>query len=290
MDINNLKSEIDEYLKEYFYGKGTYNKYLYEAEYYSIKNGGKRVRPILMILSYLMYKNDYKSIMKMAAAMEMIHTSSLIHDDLPAMDNDDLRRGKPTNHKVYGEAIALLAGDALLNEAMIAMMEFALDFGGNGLLAAKEIAKASGADGMMGGQAVDLLSEGKETISEEELTYMHLNKTGELIRSSVVAGAMLGNAPKEDIEKLNKFGVNIGLVFQVKDDILDVIGDAKKLGKNIHMDEECHKCNFVSIHGLEKCEKICEDLSNESIKLLDSLTVKADGLKELTIKLLNREK
>lgn len=289
MIIKEFKNEVENYLEKHFKDKGTYNKYLYEAEWYSISNGGKRIRPILILLAYSMYKDNYKDIIEFAAAMEMIHTSSLIHDDLPAMDNDDLRRGKPTNHKVFGEAIAVLAGDALLNEAMIVMMEFSLKFGKNALLASKEVAKSAGADGMMGGQAVDLLSEGKEEISVQELTYMHLNKTGELIRSSIVSGALLGDAPEEDIKKLNKFGKNIGLVFQIKDDILDVIGDAEKLGKNTHMDEDHDKCNFITIYGLEKCEEMCKELSNESINLLDELSVDSKGLKELTIKLLERE-
>lgn len=289
MDINEYKIEVEKYLDGYFANKGTYNKYLYDAERYSIENGGKRVRPILILLAYSMYKENYKDIIPVAAAMEMIHTSSLIHDDLPAMDNDDLRRGKPTNHKVFGESIAILAGDALLNEAMILMINFALKNGNHALLAAKEIAEAAGADGMMGGQAVDLLSEGKEKIDEEELRYMHLKKTGELIRSSVVSGALLAEAPETDIEKLNTFGKNIGLVFQIKDDILDVVGNVEKIGKNINMDQENDKCNFVSMYGMEKCEALCKELSEESIKLLDSLTVDSKGLKKLTMKLLDRE-
>lgn len=289
MNIDKLKKEIEDYLERYFKDKGTYNKYLYEAQFYSISNGGKRIRPILILLSYSMYKENYKDIVEFASAMEMIHTSSLIHDDLPAMDNDDLRRGKPTNHKVFGEAMAILAGDSLLIEAMIVMMDFSLRVGGNSLLASLEIAKASGVNGMMGGQAVDLLSEGKKEIGIEELTYMHQNKTGELIRSAIVAGAILGGSPEEDIQKLNKFGKNIGLVFQIKDDILDVTGDAKKLGKNINMDKNQEKCNFITIYGLERCQEICKKISKESIQLLDELTVNAKGLKELTIKLLERE-
>lgn len=289
MNTIELKNEIDNYLNSYFKDKGTYNKYLYESESYSIKNGGKRLRPILIIYTYLLYKDNYKDILPVAAAMEMIHTSSLIHDDLPAMDDDDLRRGKPTNHKVFGEAIAVLAGDALLNEAMIVLINFAIKNGKNSLLAAKEIAEAAGADGMMGGQAVDLLSEGKKEIPEDELRYMHLKKTGELIRSSVVSGALLGDAPKDDIKKLNQFGKNIGLVFQIKDDILDIVGDVGKIGKNINMDQEHDKCNFVSVYGMDKCVQLCEEITQESINLLNSLSKDAEELKKLTIRLLNRE-
>ena len=196
---------------------------------YSIKVGGKRVRPILMLLTYAMYKEDYRDILPFAAALEMIHTYSLIHDDLPCMDNDDLRRGKPTNHKIYGEAIAILAGDGLLNEAMIIMLNQCLDGNLNKIKASNLIAKASGAQGMIAGQICDILSEGK-AISEEELLYMHRNKTGELIKVAIVCGAILGNANEEDLNNLNEYGDKLGLAFQIKDDILDVIGDVDVLG------------------------------------------------------------
>lgn len=218
----------------------------------------------------------------------MIHTYSLIHDDLPCMDNDDLRRGKPTNHKVYGENIAVLAGDALLNEAMNLMMKCAIRDGEKVLIASQKIAEASGADGMIGGQIVDIINEGKK-ISEEELKYMHMNKTGELIKVSIVAGAILGEAPKEDIIKLERFGKNLGLAFQIKDDILDVIGNTEKLGKNVLSDEESNKTNFITMYGLDYCIKECERLTRESIEILESLSVNTDDLKILTTKLLDRE-
>ena len=289
MDIDNCKKEIDEYLRTYFEGKGCYNKLIYEASGYSLNIGGKRIRPILLLLGYNLYKEDYEKVLPMAAAIEMIHTYSLIHDDLPAMDNDDLRRGKPTNHKVYGAAIATLAGDALLNEAMIIMMNYALENGTDALEAAREIAVAAGAEGMIGGQVVDILSEEKDSISTEELKYMHLKKTGELIRSSIVAGAILAKAPKEDIEKLDLYGKRLGLAFQVKDDILDVVGLVEKLGKNTNKDDKCNKSNFITVYGLDKCKELCKELTEDSLEILNSLTVPAKGLKELTIKLLNRE-
>ncbi len=289
MDIDNCKKEIDEYLRTYFEGKGCYNKLIYEASGYSLNIGGKRIRPILLLLGYNLYKEDYEKVLPMAAAIEMIHTYSLIHDDLPAMDNDDLRRGKPTNHKVYGAAIATLAGDALLNEAMIIMMNYALENGTDALEAAREIAVAAGAEGMIGGQVVDILSEEKDSISTEELKYMHLKKTGELIRSSIVAGAILAKAPKEDIEKLDLYGKRLGLAFQVKDDILDVVGLVEKLGKNTNKDDKCNKSNFITVYGLDKCKELCKELTEDSLEILNSLTVPAKGLKELTIRLLNRE-
>lgn len=175
MEINNLKQDINDYLENYFKEKGTYNKIIYDSCSYSLNIGGKRIRPILLALSYYIYKEDYKKVMPMAAAIEMIHTYSLIHDDLPCMDNDDLRRGKPTNHVKFQENIAVLAGDALLNEAMIIMMDYALKNNQNSLKAAHEVAMAAGAEGMIGGQVVDIISEGK-TISKEELQYMHSKK------------------------------------------------------------------------------------------------------------------
>ena len=286
MRIKQLKELVDNYLSNYFKDKGSYNSLIYDAASYSLNVGGKRIRPILFMLVYFMYKGEDKEIIDMAAAIEMIHTYSLIHDDLPCMDNDDLRRGKPTNHKVYGENIAVLAGDALLNEAMIIHMDFSIKHGKDALVAAREIAYAAGADGMIGGQVVDIINEGKR-ISKEELNYMHLKKTGELIRSSIVAGAILAEADKSEIDLLNKFGMNLGLAFQIKDDILDVTGDVEKLGKNTLAD--VNKSNFITMYGLEECKVMCEDLTAECITILDKISVNTDILKELTIELLKRD-
>ena len=286
MRIKQLKELVDNYLSNYFKDKGSYNSLIYDAASYSLNVGGKRIRPILFMLVYFMYKGEDKEIIDMAAAIEMIHTYSLIHDDLPCMDNDDLRRGKPTNHKVYGENIAVLAGDALLNEAMILLMDFSIKHGKDALVAAREIAYAAGADGMIGGQVLDIINEGKR-ISKEELNYMHLKKTGELIRSSIVAGAILAEADKSEIDLLNKFGMNLGLAFQIKDDILDVTGDVEKLGKNTLAD--VNKSNFITMYGLEECKVMCEDLTAECITILDKISVNTDILKELTIELLKRD-
>ena len=286
MRIKQLKELVDNYLSNYFKDKGSYNSLIYDAASYSLNVGGKRIRPILFMLVYFMYKGEDKEIIDMAAAIEMIHTYSLIHDDLPCMDNDDLRRGKPTNHKVYGENIAVLAGDALLNEAMILLMDFSIKHGKDALVAAREIAYAAGADGMIGGQVVDIINEGKR-ISKEELNYMHLKKTGELIRSSIVAGAILAEADKSEIDLLNKFGMNLGLAFQIKDDVLDVTGDVEKLGKNTLAD--VNKSNFITMYGLEECKVMCEDLTAECITILDKISVNTDILKELTIELFKRD-
>ena len=287
--IDQYKRDVEEYLSSYFEDKGNYNKKVYESANYSLNIGGKRIRPILLLLTYSLYNDSYKDAIPMAAAIEMIHTYSLIHDDLPAMDNDDLRRGKPTNHKVFGEAIAILAGDALLNEAMNLMIDYSIKNGISALRASKEIANAAGADGMIGGQVVDILSEEKDIISEEELKYMHLKKTGELIRSSIVAGAILGNGDESDIKKLDIFGQKLGLAFQIKDDLLDVLGSVEKLGKNTNKDEDKNKSNFVTMYGIEKCEYLCRSLTDECISILNDLTVDAKYLKELTFNLLDRE-
>ena len=286
MRIKQLKELVDNYLSNYFKDKGSYNSLIYDAASYSLNVGGKRIRPILFMLVYFMYKGEDKEIIDMAAAIEMIHTYSLIHDDLPCMDNDDLRRGKPTNHKVYGENIAVLAGDALLNEAMILLMDFSIKHGKDALVAAREIAYAAGADGMIGGQVVDIINEGKR-ISKDELNYMHLKKTGELIRSSIVAGAILAEADKSEIDLLNKFGMNLGLAFQIKDDILDVTGDVEKLGKNTLAD--VNKSNFITMYGLEECKVMCENLTDECIAILENISVNTDILKKLTIELLERD-
>lgn len=288
MKFNEMKKEINKFLLDYFSSKGTYNKVIYDSASYSLNIGGKRIRPILMLLTYSMYKEKWRDILEFSSAIEMIHTYSLIHDDLPCMDDDDLRRGKPTNHKVYGENIAVLAGDTLLNEAMNLMMKFSLKNGKKSLVAAEMIASAAGPEGMIGGQVVDIINEGKK-ISEDELKYMHMKKTGELIKVSIISGAILGEAPEDDIRKLEKFGENLGLAFQIKDDILDVIGSTEKLGKNVLSDEESNKSNFITMYGLEYCIKECERLTKESIEILDSLSIDTKDLKVLTNELLDRE-
>ena len=288
MEINDLKKEIDSWLEDYFYERKTYNKRLYEAMHYSISAGGKRVRPLLMILSYLMYKDDYKKILPLACAVEMIHTYSLIHDDLPCMDNDDLRRGLPTNHKVFGAAVATLAGDALLNEAMNVMFEMCLNSGRNVLKSCSLISKGAGAEGMVGGQVVDILSEGK-SISYDELKYMHEKKTGALIKASIVSGAVASGAPDSDIKLLCDYGSKLGMTFQIKDDILDVTSSTETLGKPAKSDVENNKTNFVSVFGIDKCSDMCSKLSSECMKDLNDLSGNAEHMKQITEMLLKRD-
>ncbi|MBZ9608383.1 polyprenyl synthetase family protein [Clostridium estertheticum] len=288
MNIKLLKDVVEHWINDYFDNKPEIDNRNFESMIYSIKVGGKRVRPILMLLTYNMYKEDYRDILPFAAALEMIHTYSLIHDDLPSMDNDDLRRGKPTNHKIYGEAIAILAGDGLLNEAMIIMLNQCLDGSLNKIKASAFIAKASGAQGMIAGQICDILSEGI-AISEEELLYMHRNKTGELIKVAIICGAILGNASEEELSELKEYGDKLGLAFQIKDDILDVIGDVSVLGKNVKSDECNNKTTFITMYGLEKCKEKCNDLSEECFEILKNLKVNTKYLEEMTEFLLKRE-
>jgi geranylgeranyl diphosphate synthase type II len=288
MNIKLMKDTVEQWISNYFDSKPKVDNRNFEAMLYSIKVGGKRVRPILMLLTYAMYKEDYREILPFASALEMIHTYSLIHDDLPCMDNDDLRRGKPTNHKIYGEAIAILAGDGLLNEAMIIMLNECLDGDLNKIKASLFIAKASGAQGMIAGQICDILSEGK-TISEEELLYMHRNKTGELIKAAIVCGAILGNADEESLNNLKQYGEKLGLAFQIKDDILDVIGNVDVLGKNVKSDECNNKTTFITMYGLEKCKKRCNDLTEECFEILKKFKSNTEYLEEMTEFLLKRE-
>jgi geranylgeranyl diphosphate synthase type II len=288
MKIKLLKDAVEQWISDYFDDKPDSDNRNFEAMIYSLKVGGKRVRPILMLLTYAMYKEDYRKILPFAGALEMIHTYSLIHDDLPCMDNDDLRRGKPTNHKIYGEAIAILAGDGLLNEAMIIMLNECLDGSLCKIKASTLIAKASGPQGMIAGQICDILSEGK-AISEEELLYMHRNKTGELIKVAIVCGAILGDANEDDLSDLKEYGEKLGLAFQIKDDILDVIGNVDLLGKNVRGDECNNKTTFITMYGLEKCKEKCNDLTEECFEILRNLKVNTKYLEAITEFLLKRE-
>ena len=288
MERDILKLEIEAWIDNYFSEKGTYNKKIYEAMFYSLNIGGKRIRPILLLLTYSLYKKDYKEMFPLACAIEMIHTYSLIHDDLPSMDNDDLRRGKPTNHKVFGEGMAVLAGDGLLNEAMNILFDFCSGKANKALVACTLISKASGPEGMIGGQVVDILSEGKD-ISLEELNYMHRKKTGELIKAPILAAAVMAEAAEGDYVLLSEFGEKLGLAFQIKDDILDVEGSTEILGKMINSDENNCKTTYVTIYGIEKCKNMCTELSRDCIQLLEKLSVNAEALKEITKFLLKRE-
>ena len=286
--MNNIIEEVNVRLKEILssYRPGAVK----EAMTYSVMAGGKRLRPILVIATYEIFGKNINKCIPYAVAIEMVHNFSLIHDDLPGIDNDDFRHGKPTNHKKFNEATAILAGDGLLNQAYIVISEDLIKSESeelkNKLKVFNEFSTA--VDRMIAGEYIDTEYEGKQ-ITDEYLEYIHKNKTGALLKLCVRMGAILANANEKDLEKLTKYAEKIGLAFQIKDDILDVIGSTEKLGKNVLSDKENDKTNFITMHGLDYCIKECEKLTNESIKILDSLSVDTEALKFLTKKLLDRE-
>jgi geranylgeranyl diphosphate synthase type II len=242
-------------------------KNLNAAMKYSLMAGGKRIRPILMLATYKLFKNDFKICEPYFVGMEMVHNFSLIHDDLPAIDNDDFRHGKPTNHKKFGENIAIMAGDGLLNYAYIVMTNDLV----NNVMPSKVKAInefSNEVQHMIIGEVVDIESEGKD-ITLELLEYMHKNKTGALIKESVRIGAILAEASDEDLEILTKYAQNLGLAFQIKDDILSEIGDEKIMGKPAHNDVKEHKSTFVTKYGLEKSESILNEVIDQSINIIE---------------------
>ncbi len=229
--------------------KENHQRVIYDAMRYSLMAGGKRIRPVLSLGVCEMLGGDINQAMPFACALECIHTYSLIHDDLPCMDNDDLRRGKPTCHKAFGESTALLAGDALLNRAFEIMAEAKVSPDIT-VAVMKEVSYFAGTEGMIGGQVVDLDSEGKK-ISKEKLMYIHENKTGALIKAAAIIGAICGKATEEEKSQILLYAENLGLAFQIKDDILDFIGDEKLLGKPTGSDEENRKNTFVTLMGID---------------------------------------
>ncbi|MFP4326253.1 MAG: polyprenyl synthetase family protein [Desulfonatronovibrio sp.] len=234
---------------------------LYESMTYSLLAGGKRVRPVLCISWAGMLGIERQRVLDFSCAIEFIHTYSLVHDDLPAMDDDDLRRGCPTNHKVHGEAMAILAGDALLTHAFYLMSETDLP-AENVLSACREIAKAAGPSGMVGGQVVDILATGADHLDLDSLKKMHAMKTGALIRSSCVCGALLAGsagAGQKDMANAADFGESIGLAFQIVDDILDITGDEKSLGKPVGSDQSRDKATYPRFLGLDKSRKLAQE-------------------------------
>lgn len=268
---------------------------IYRAMNYSLMAGGKRLRPVLLLAVSEMLGINLDQVMPYACALEMIHTYSLIHDDLPAMDNDDYRRGILTNHKVFGDATAILAGDALLNYAFEYMLECVIDKSRKrsysleaGVKAISYIAKAAGVNGMIGGQIVDIESEGKE-ITCEQLEYIHKHKTGALIKASVMVPAILALLDEEKKKVLEKYSSNIGLAFQVKDDILDAEGDFKLLGKSTGKDARIGKSTFVSFYGIEDSREILYKLIREAVDSLQIFEEKAFFLKELAIYIAERK-
>ena len=295
----NFKEELSKYidiinqeLQKYIETKECPESILNEAKGYSLLAGGKRLRPILMIASYSLFKDDIEKCYKNAIALEMVHTFSLIHDDLPGIDNDDYRRGKLTNHKKYNEATAILAGDSLLNGAYQILID---DIGNTSdeeerarkIKALYEL--SYGIDRMIAGEYVDTEYEGKE-ISSDYLEYMHENKTGALIKAPVKIGAILAGASADEISELESYAEKIGLAFQIKDDILSEVGNAEELGKPVGNDRERGKCTYVTKYGLERAQQMLDDIINEAISIVKSYNKNSDFLVELALYIKNRNK
>ncbi len=295
----NFKEELSKYidiinteLQKYIETKECPESILNEAKGYSLLAGGKRLRPILMIATYSLFKEDYEKCFKYAIALEMVHTFSLIHDDLPGIDNDDYRRGKLTNHKKYNEATAILAGDSLLNGAYKILID---DIGNTSVVdeRARKIEAlyelSYGIDRMIAGEYVDTEYEGKE-ISSDYLEYMHENKTGALIKAPVKIGAILAGASKDEISDLEKYAEKIGLAFQIKDDILSEIGNAEELGKPVGNDRERGKCTYVTKYGLEAAKKMLDEIIDEAIEIIKNYNKNSEFLVELALYIKNRNK
>lgn len=289
------KNFVEEHIMDYIPEIDHKSITLYDSIKYSVTSGGKRLRPVLLMASCEFAGGSMKDALAYACAIEYIHTYSLIHDDLPAMDNDDTRRGNPTNHKIYGDAIAILAGDGLLNSAFEAMnMDMLMYFDNPAALkrricASYEIAKGSGVRGMVAGQVADIEAQG-HACSKEMLDYIHLNKTASLITSAIRAGAYIGGADSQKLEDLTVYGENLGLLFQITDDILDVIGDETEMGKAKGADAKNNKSTYISVYNLEKTRQRSIYLAENAKKALDKYGEEAQFYIDIADKVLTRTK
>jgi geranylgeranyl diphosphate synthase type II len=284
------KAIIDSALDNYLPAEDLKPEVIHKAMRYSVFAGGKRLRPILMLASSEAVGGSPADVLPAACAMEMIHTYSLIHDDLPAMDDDDYRRGRLTNHKVFGEAIAILAGDALLTNAFHLLTLCSDNFSSDLVMRViAEISAAAGTFGMVGGQVADVEAEGKE-ISREDLDFIHSNKTGALFIASVRCGAILAGADAEQLEALTAYGRHLGLAFQIKDDILDITGDSAKLGKAVGSDVRKKKATFPALYGLEESSIMAEEESGRAIEIAEALGSRAQPLVALVHYLVSRDR
>lgn len=246
---------VNEALPHVFDGKADLPEGLKKAMLYSLEAGGKRLRPVLLLAACELKGGRAEKALPFACALEMIHTYSLIHDDLPAMDNDDLRRGRPTNHKVFGEDVAILAGDGLLNAAMELMLSEAVKSGDDGAVrAAEAIARRAGITGMIGGQFMDVTQEGTEP-TVDKVGFIHAHKTADLITAPMEAGLLMAGASAAEVDLGIRYGYHLGMAFQMVDDLLDVVGDASVLGKNTGMDEVLGKLTWIACVGIEKTRR-----------------------------------
>ncbi len=293
-ELKKRTEEIEAVLKSCLPKEEGFAKTMAQAMNYSVLAGGKRLRPMLILETSRMFGGEDKLAYPFMAAMEMIHTHSLVHDDLPALDNDDYRRGRLTTHKVYGEAMGVLSGVALLNyayEVMLTAFDLAEDEKARArvIKALKVMSHKTGLYGMLGGQSVDVENDGKP-MSREMIDYIYENKTSALIEGSMMAGAILGGASAEEVAVVEKAASGIGLAFQIQDDILDVTSTAEELGKPIHSDEKNHKTTYVTLMGIEKASQQVAELSEEAVKLLEGLNKKNEFLFTLVKELVGRRK
>ncbi|HZV83033.1 MAG TPA: farnesyl diphosphate synthase [Geobacteraceae bacterium] len=257
---------------------------LHRSMRYSTFAGGKRIRPVLLLAACEAVGGDVANAVAAAAAMEMIHTYSLVHDDLPAMDNDDFRRGNPTNHKMFGEAVAILAGDALLTQAFILLSSPALAAAvppATLLQVIHEISCCAGSKGMVGGQVVDMESEGRHDIDLPTVQYIHIHKTGALIKAAIKSGALLGGAKEKELAALVRYGETIGLAFQIADDILDIEGTTEELGKDAGSDQARGKATYPAVVGIEESRRRAAELLDMSLEALSGFDHRADPLREI---------
>ena len=288
---NIVNKELEKYLRKY----DCPEKQINEAMEYSLMAGGKRLRPILIIDTYKLFKDDYEKAFPFAVALEMVHNFSLIHDDLPEIDNDDIRHGKPTNHKKFNHATALLAGDSLFNQAYsVISADIAYDIEKNDFESVTRKGKAFAeftiaVDRMIAGEYLDTELEGK-TITKETLEYIHQNKTGALLKLAVRIGAILAGADDKLLEKLTIFAEKIGLAFQIKDDILSEEGDEKITGKPVGNDKALNKSTYVSFYGLNGAKEELNKIIDEALNIISEYGEKAEFLKELTLYIKTREK
>jgi len=284
------KEAVDRALDRFLLPADAFPLSIHEAIRYSVFAGGKRLRPILVIAAAEVAGGAMEPVLPTACAFELIHTYSLIHDDLPAMDDDDLRRGRPTSHKVFGEAVAILAGDALFTLGMRLLAESFVQGDSNPALLPQllaEVTDAAGTVGMIGGQVVDIESEGR-VVSPSTLEYIHTHKTGALIRAAVRAGALLSAASEQGLAALTTYGERLGLAFQIVDDILDLEGDQEAMGKAVGSDQRKRKVTYPDFYGLETARKMATDLIREAKEALDLFGDKAMPLRTLADFILSR--
>lgn len=287
--IEAMRSLTEAALEQYVQPEKLPQKTIYEAMRYSLLSGGKRLRPILMLLSCEACGGHAEDAVPFACALEMVHTYSLIHDDLPAMDNDELRRGMPTNHVKFGEAMAILAGDALLNRAFeIASSKSSIP-AERTVAAIRILSEASGAYGMIGGQVIDIESENK-AITAEELKHLHALKTGAIIRAAGKMGAVIAGAEREKMDALDAFCLNLGIAFQIQDDILDVTGTEETLGKPIGSDAENGKTTYITLYGKERAGELSEEYTKRAVDALSVFGEEKKYLVALAEHLTNRRK